>query len=162
MIERSADWLMLMAVVIFIDVVGRGVFNSPLDGTHEIIGNSVVAILFLQLPYALVHRGMLRTTIIYLGVRDKIKRVIDGLSYGLGIVLFVAIAWGGWGDMIIGWDILEFEGEGALEFPVYLIRTLIVFFGSVSALACALMVARAVLNNDPTADFHKGAPGGGS
>ena len=34
---------------------------------------------------------------------------------------------GGWTDMIKGWEIGEYQGIGAIEFPVYPIRTVIIF-----------------------------------
>jgi hypothetical protein len=42
-------------------------------------------------------------------------------------MLFLGIAVGGWTDMIKGWEIREYQGIGAIEFPVYPIRTVIIF-----------------------------------
>jgi TRAP-type C4-dicarboxylate transport system permease small subunit len=124
---------MLLAGIILYDVVGRGVFNAPFLGAHEIIGNSIVGILFMQLPSAIQRGGMARTTLLY----DKLgawgRAVIDGSTALLGIFFFCAIAIGGWGDMVTGWRIGEFEGIGALEVPVYPIRTLTVFLSVLSA-----------------------------
>ena len=46
--------------------------------------------------------------------------IINILSYAIGIMLFTGIAVGGWTDMIKGWEIREYQGIGAIEFPVYL------------------------------------------
>ena len=48
----AAGWLMLIAVVIFVEVTGRGVFSAFLGG-DEIVTNSVPAIVFLQVPLAI-------------------------------------------------------------------------------------------------------------
>ena len=53
--------------------------------------------------------------------------IINIISYVIGIMLFLGIAVGGWTDMIKGWEIREYQGIGAIEFPVYPIRTVIIF-----------------------------------
>ena len=42
-------------------------------------------------------------------------------------MLFIGISIGGWTDMIKGWEIREYQGIGAIEFPVYIVRTVIIF-----------------------------------
>ncbi len=140
----AAAWLLILAFVILYDVLGRALFNSPFLGAREILGNSVVAILFLQVPLA-IHRGnMLRTTLIYDLTGVNGKRVIDIVSFMLGVGFFVAIGMGGWDDMITGWRIREFEGIGALELPVYPIRTLAVFLSFFGAIIYLAMVAEVI------------------
>ena len=70
---------------------------------------------------------MLRTTLIYDFFKNKGKKIINIISYIIGIMLFIGIAVGGWTDMIKGWEIGEYQGIGAIEFPVYPIRTVIIF-----------------------------------
>ena len=70
---------------------------------------------------------MLRTTLIYDFFKKRGKMIINIISYVIGIMLFVGIAVGGWTDMIKGWEIGEYQGIGAIEFPVYPIRTVIIF-----------------------------------
>ncbi len=142
----AAAWLLMLAFVILYDVIGRAVFNSPFLGAREILGNSVVAILFLQVPLA-IHRGnMLRTTLIYDLTGTNGKRVIDITTFLLGAGFFVAMGVGGWHDMITGWRIREFEGIGALEIPVYPLRTMAVFLSFLGAIVYLAMVAEIVSN----------------
>jgi len=129
----AAGWLMLLAGLILYDVVGRGVFDAPFLGAHEIVGNSVVGILFLQLPNAIQSRGMARTTLVYDKVGPWGRALIDALTGLAGLAFFLAIAVGGWGDMVTGWQIAEYEGIGAVEVPVYPIRTITVFLSFLSA-----------------------------
>ena len=37
----SSGWVLILAGVIFVDVMGRAVFNHPLLGTAEIVKNSI-------------------------------------------------------------------------------------------------------------------------
>ena len=46
--------------------------------------------------------------------------------------------------MIESWDILELEGSGIVEIPVYPIRTLVVIIGFVGAFVCSLMVYKSL------------------
>ena len=70
---------------------------------------------------------MLRTTLIYEFCNKNAKATINILSFLIGIMLFVGISVGGWTDMIKGWEIREYQGIGAIEFPVYIVRTVIIF-----------------------------------
>ena len=96
-------------------------------GADQIVQNSVPAIVFLQVPFAIASGTMLRTTLIYDFFKNKGKKIINIISYVIGIMLFIGIAVGGWTDMIKGWEIGEYQGIGAIEFPVYPIRTVIIF-----------------------------------
>lgn len=141
----SAVWLAALALLILFDVVGREAFSAPIYGTNEIVSNSVLSIMLLQLPLSILTRRSLRTTLIYgtLGIRRK--AMVDMLSYFLGMCLFVAIAIGGWNFMIESWAIGEVEGSGVISIPVYPIRTLVVGIGVFGALVCLLQVVKAVV-----------------
>ncbi len=134
----SAIWLSAIALLILYDVVGREVFGSPLYGTNEIVANSVLSVMLLQLPLSILTRGSLRTTIVYGGLSTRGKGIVDALSYAFGACLFLTIAIGGWGFMIEAWEIGEMEGSGVVSIPVYPIRTLVVFIGIVGMLVCLL------------------------
>ena len=136
----SAVWIFSVAALILFDVVGREVFASPFHGTNEIVSNSVLAILMLQLPLSILNRSSLRTTIVYGKVRAMGKGIIDSISYLLAGLLFLAIAIGSWPNMIEAWAILEQEGSGIVEIPVYPIRTLVVFVGFFGVAVCALLI----------------------
>ncbi len=132
-------WAFLLALVILMDVIGRSFLGQPLQGTKEIVANSIVAIVFLQFPLAVRDRAFLRTTLLYNMFPAFIRRVIDGAGYIIGFCLFGAMAYGGWPDMIIGWQIGEFEGEGAFRVPVYPVRTIIVILSGLCALGFAML-----------------------
>ena len=124
----SAFWALLLAGIFLVDIIGRDVFNTPFLGTHEIVGNSIVGILFLELPSTIKRGAMLRTVFIFNAVSENWRRIIDCASYVLGILLFLAIVFGGWDTMITSWEILEIEGAGAFEVPIYPVRTIIILF----------------------------------
>lgn len=130
----SAFWVVLLAVMIFIDVCGRYLFNTPLLGTAEIIKNSVVAIAFLQLPLAIQRGGMLRTTLILDNVTPRVRRYLHRFANLLGLLFFLAIAYSSWQPFVDAWQISEYEGEGALRVPTYPVRFLLVLTSILAAL----------------------------
>jgi len=136
----SGIWLFSITVLILYDVIGREVFAAPFHGTNEIVSNSVLSILMLQLPLTIINRSSLRTTILYGKMGKGGKAKTEALSYLLAGLVFLGIAYGSWENMIESWEILELEGSGVVEIPVYPIRTLVVFIGFVGALVCSLMV----------------------
>jgi TRAP-type C4-dicarboxylate transport system permease small subunit len=129
----AAFWALALAFLILYDILGRTFFNHPFDGTIEIVANSMVSILFLQMPYTIYRGAHLRTTVIYQNVPAIWRRLIDTVVAVLGVWFFCSIALGGYEDMIIGWEVDEREGEGSIRVPVYPVRTLIVVFALISA-----------------------------
>ena len=121
----AAIWLVFVAFTIFAEVTFRN-FGLFL-GADQIVQNSVPAIVFLQVPFAIVSGTMLRTTLIYEFCSTNSKIIINVLSFLIGMMLFIGIAVGGWTDMIKGWEIREYQGIGAIEFQVYIVRTVIIF-----------------------------------
>lgn len=141
----SAIWISAVAVLILCDVTGREFFSSPLYGTNEIVANSVLSIMLLQLPLSILSRRSLRTTIVYSSLNLRGKSIVDAVSYLFGAGLFIAIAFGGWSFMIESWEIGELEGSGIVSIPVYPIRSLVVAIGFVGALVCLIQTCKALI-----------------
>lgn len=148
----SAVWLAAIALLILADVVGREFLGTPVYGTNEIVSNSVLSILFLQLPLSILRRSALRTTIFYGVVGSRGKGWIDAASYALAGLLFLAIAIGSWPNMIEGWEILEQEGSGIINIPVYPIRTLVIVVSAVTTVVCSLLVYQSLFHPKPSGE----------
>lgn len=118
----SAFWTMAIALLIFADVTGRGLFNSPIPGTKEIIQNSVVAITFLQLPLAIYSGSMLRTSIFADAVPPIFRKLLRTICALLGLALFLGLVWSTWPSFMDAYRIGEYEGEGALRVPTWPVR----------------------------------------
>ena len=56
----AAMWAFALTFLILADVIGRGVFSAPINGTAELVTASIVIIVFLQAGYAIRSRSMLR------------------------------------------------------------------------------------------------------
>lgn len=147
----AAIWAFVLAFLILADVLGR-VVGLAFQGTVELVANSIVAIVFLQFPLTIVRGRFLRSTVIYDAVSDRGRQVIDLMSCLLGLGIFVAIAWGGWADMITSFRIGEFEGEGALRVPVYPTRA-IIFVMSVLSILCYVQLIIRLLGGARLSDY---------
>ena len=140
----AAFWAFTLAFVIVADVIGRSTGHS-LQGTAEIVANSIVAIVFLQFPLAIERGYFLRATLLYDYFPASIRGLLDIVAYLLGAWLFVAMAWGGWSDMITGYRIGEFEGEGALRVPVYPVRAVIFIMSLLSVVVYLMLIAKSLV-----------------
>lgn len=141
----AAIWLILVAITIFAEVTFRN-FGLFL-GADQIVQNSVPAIVFLQVPFAIASGTMLRTTLIYDFFKERGKRIVNRISYIIGVLLFTGIAVGGWTDMIKGWEIGEYQGIGAIEFPVYPIRTVIIFSSIIIVIIYSTLIIKTFIND---------------
>jgi TRAP-type C4-dicarboxylate transport system permease small subunit len=53
----GSAWTVVLMVLICVDVVARAALNHPIRGVSEIVGLSLVACVFLQLPHIPSLRG---------------------------------------------------------------------------------------------------------
>ena len=136
----SAFWTLALAVLIFCDVTGRGVFNNPIPGTKEILQNSVVAITFLQLPLAIYSGSMLRTTILADAVPAPVRKFLRTLSMVLGFIVFMGLLWSTWPSFWDAYRIGEYEGEGALRVPTWPVRGTVLVISVFGAFAYLSMI----------------------
>jgi TRAP-type C4-dicarboxylate transport system permease small subunit len=142
----AAVWMFCLALLILIDVLARGVFNVPLLGIPELIANSVVSIAFLQLPYTVRIRAMLRAEVIGSVLGETSQRVLLVIGLLTGAVFFAMIFWAGWTPMEQSWITAEYEGEGGLRVPVYPVRTIVVFCSLLAAINYVLAARGEILN----------------
>ncbi|XWN33392.1 MAG: TRAP transporter small permease [Devosia sp.] len=147
-------WVFVLAFLILADVLGRALFGEPLQGTKEIVANSIVAVVFLQFPLAIKEGALLRSTLILDALPSVGRRTVIAAGHLLGAALFAAMALGGWEDTVIGWRIGEIEGEGALRVPVYPVRTVVLILSAVSTFLFLALFVAALLGRDPETVRH--------
>jgi len=136
----SAAWVLLLGFAIIVDVLGRSLFSFPIQGTSEVIKNSVVAITFMQLPLAILSGSMLRTEIFADALPKIGRRVLRTVGYVIGLTLFLLIAWSALEPAMYAFRIGEYEGEGALRVPTWPIRFLLIATAVYSSIAYLAMI----------------------
>lgn len=156
----AAMWAFVLCFVIVADVVGRGVFDSPLQGTPEIVANSIVMIVFLQAGYAIRSGSMLRAEFLVKLFGNGARRVVLGIGYFLGIVFFAVMFWGAIDLAVHSWVSGEYEGEGALRVPSWPTR-FIILIGSLLGIVnyLALTVEDVFLARPVTSHAQSGNAG---
>ena len=115
----AAAWAFGLTFLILADIIGRGAFDSPVQGTPEIVTASIVIIVFLQAGYAIRSRSMLKADFLVIKFSEPVQRVLLAIGYLLGAAFFLMIITGGWEESILSWVENEFEGEGALRVPAW-------------------------------------------
>ena len=113
----AAVWAFGMTFMILADIIGRGAFDAPINGTPELVTASIVIIVFLQAGYAIRSRSMLRADFLVEHLPPKVQRVLLAVGYLLGAAFFLMIITGGWDESIRSFTEGEYEGEGALRVP---------------------------------------------
>lgn len=136
----SASWTLVLAFLIFGDVVGRIFLSRPIPGTKEILQNSVVTITFLQIPLAIYSGSMLRTSILTDSVQPSMRRILRTFASLLGLALFLALIWGTVPSFYDAYRIGEYEGEGSLRVPTWPVRGMIVLMSAFGAWAYVHMI----------------------
>ena len=130
LLAMAAALIFLLSFLVVADVVGRGVFNTPVKGTPEIVSMSIVIICFLLAAYAVQSGGMIYADVLVSGFGIRGRAFAKVLSAILGTAFFVLVVWGSYEPTMHAWTSGEYEGEGALRVPVWPAR-LVILFGSV-------------------------------
>ncbi|WP_208990704.1 TRAP transporter small permease subunit [Pseudovibrio sp. Tun.PSC04-5.I4] len=97
----SALLILFVTCIIIVDVLGRGLFNSPLTGTVEIVSNVIVVIAFLQISYAIQTNGMFHTDMFVNLMPSSIKKALQLLAELAGAALIAMMIYASWGDMML-------------------------------------------------------------
>ncbi len=134
----AAAWAFVLCFFILADIIARAV-NMPLQGTKEIVANSVVMIVFLQVGFAVRSGSMLRTDFLMGAFGPKSAQFVTVLGLLLGAAFFLFLAKAGITPALRSFANGEFDGEGALRVPVWPARFMIVFGGALAALNYVLL-----------------------
>jgi TRAP-type C4-dicarboxylate transport system permease small subunit len=113
----AAVWAFGLTFMILADIIGRGAFDAPINGTPELVTASIVIIVFLQAGYAIRSRSMLRADFLVEHLPPKVQRALLAVGYLLGAAFFLMVITGGWDESIRSFTEGEYEGEGALRVP---------------------------------------------
>lgn len=93
--------MLLMMLQIVADVAGRMIFNSPLDGTTEIVsGYYMVAVIFFPLAYVSHNDGHI---MVELFTRHLPERRIAWLETVIGAICLAFVVWFTWESIVSAW-----------------------------------------------------------
>jgi TRAP-type C4-dicarboxylate transport system permease small subunit len=124
----ASAWLFVMMAIVVTDVLGRFLFSAPIDGSNEITAMSVIAVLYLQIPYTLRSGRMTRSDAFHSRLTARHPRfgnVLALVYHVAGACLMAAIVFAAWpkwlnsyrSDFYVGVkDVFTFP-----EWPMFLI-----------------------------------------
>lgn len=136
----GAVWAFALCFFILADIIFRAL-NMPISGTKEIVANSVVIIVFMQLGFAVRSQSMLRADFLVAMLPMPAQKVMLIFCYLLGAGLFLFLLKAGITPAMRSWANGEFDGEGALRVPVWPARFAILLGGGLAGLNYLLLSA---------------------
>ncbi|WP_419907171.1 TRAP transporter small permease [Hoeflea sp.] len=136
----AATWAFVLCFIALADIVFRAM-NLPLQGTKEIVANSVVMIVFLQLGFAIRSRSMLSADFLIHAFGPRTQRALAAFGYILGAVFFAILFHGGIELALRSFANGEFDGEGALRVPVWPARFTILIGSALAVINYLLLAA---------------------
>lgn len=114
----GAIWAFALCFFILTDIVTRAL-NLPFSGTKEIVANSVVIIVFMQVGYAVRSQSMLRADFLVIMMPQVVQKLLLIFAYVLGAALFLFLLKAGIKPAMRSFLNGEFDGEGALKVAVW-------------------------------------------
>jgi C4-dicarboxylate transporter, DctQ subunit len=119
LLAAAAALAFALSFLVVADIIGRSAFNSPVQGTPELVSMAIVIICFLLAGYAVWSRSMIFADVLIKAFGWRGPCFATMLSGVLGAILFALIAWGTWEPLLHAIASGEYEGEGALRVPTW-------------------------------------------
>lgn len=139
--------LMLLIVA---DVIGRNFLDVPITGVSEIAARAVVAIVFLQVPAAILQRRLTRADFLarrIARVSTTTVALMEAVFCIAGAIVFALILWASWPELPESWASAEFFGvQGVWTIPTWPFRAITVA-GAALAILAALYRAGAEIRS---------------
>jgi TRAP-type C4-dicarboxylate transport system permease small subunit len=133
-----------LTVMTVVSVIGRYLFNSPIQGDYELVTTGTAITVFLFLPYCHLQRGNVVVDLFLSWAPRKVQSFFDGASGLLLAAIAGVLAW----RMIHGGIDMHRYGEVSyiLALPVWPVFPLAVLALSLLSAACLYTAVR---------DFHE-------
>jgi TRAP-type C4-dicarboxylate transport system permease small subunit len=148
-----------LAFLILTDVLARN-SGYTFVGVPEYVRNTLIVIIFLQLPYAVRVRSMLVVDIFVGTLPNSARLALAIFGYVLGIAFFGALTYGAFEPAVNAWVKGEVEGEGVVEVAAWPAKFAIVYGCALATVLYALRIyealhtgmARPAMSEIPVAD----------
>jgi TRAP-type C4-dicarboxylate transport system permease small subunit len=135
--------IVVMALAVNADVIGRDLFNQPIAGVTEFLGLSIVALVFLQMANTLREDRHVSNDLIMATVARRHPRVafaFYGLFHLIGGALMAMIVWYVIPILQENYEGNYFKGTGGVvEIPVWPFLAIVVIGGAVAAVQYLLL-----------------------
>ncbi|MBW3099039.1 TRAP transporter small permease subunit [Pseudohoeflea coraliihabitans] len=135
----GAAMVLGMVILVNMDVFGRWLFNAPMPGTLELTELGIVAVVYLQLAYAIRSRRLTRSdSFLDFLARKGALRANAGLRFVFnlcGAAILTIIAYGQLPRLIDAWSRGYFKGNvGVFTAPTWPFETILLIGASAGAI----------------------------
>jgi TRAP-type C4-dicarboxylate transport system permease small subunit len=134
----GAIWAFVLCFFILAEIICRA-FDIPISGTKEIVANSVVIIMFMQIGYAVRSGSMLRADFLVVMMPKVLQKLLLILCLLAGAAFFFFLLKSGIKPALRSFANGEFDGEGALRVPVWPARFAILLGGGLAGVNYLLL-----------------------
>jgi TRAP-type C4-dicarboxylate transport system permease small subunit len=162
LIERAALWMhqvgaaltIAVTLVICYDVAGRLLFNRPFYGGAELAATGLVLIVFLQVPYSILQKKLLRVTFFYELAGRLGRSALNSMAYAVGAVFFAALFATSWEPLVESLRTAEFYGMDAFRIPAWPLRIATLLLWLLTSLACVYLMLQSLRGRMTEAEDH--------
>ena len=134
----GAIWAFVLCFFILADIIFRAL-NMPISGTKELVANSVVMIVFMQVGFAVRSQSMLRADFLVVMMPKVVQKLLLVFALLLGAAFFLFLLKAGIKPALRSFANGEFDGEGALRVPVWPARFAILLGGGLAGVNYLLL-----------------------
>ncbi len=131
MMVLTAFCAFAIAFFILVEISAR-LLGLRFYGTAEYIRNTLIIIVFLQVPFAVRTRSMLAVDIFVGQLPPRGLLATGVIGCILGAVFFGAVVWGAWEPALRSWVENEYEGEGIVDVAAWPAKFSIVIGGALA------------------------------
>jgi TRAP-type transport system small permease protein len=133
MIIIASITLAIMTMYIFLDVIGRYIFNHPIVGALEITEDYLMGIvIFFAISYTFTRNGHVSVQLFDRFMSVHVKKIILKLVHLIGLVYMFLITWQGYKQMVYTYS----SGSLSKSSLAYILRPAYLILVLGSALLC--------------------------
>lgn len=137
-------WIFLLLLLVNADVIGRDLFSKPIAGVPELLGLSIVGIVYLQLPNTLWSGRFTRAEFVSDVVDRRWPRAgacLRAVFHLLGLVLIVVLFLALVPEFVSAWTLGDYVGAiGVFTAPTWPVRLVMLLGCAVTAITYLLLL----------------------
>ena len=139
-------WIFLLMLLVNADIIGRELLLAPVRGTTELVGLSIVGIVFLQLAHTLAVGRLTRSDAVLGFLCRRYRRIgaaVGAVFHLTGCVVMLIIAWASYPYLKDAIEIGDYVGAvGDFTAPTWPVRAIILIGSLVTAIQFLLLAVR--------------------
>lgn len=128
--------------LIVVDVCLRAFFHSTVVGASVIARNTLIAGVFLGMPYVTFKSSHTRAEVFYTNARPAVKLSMDILAQVFGVIVFALMSYSLINPTLKAYSSGQFDSEATMLLPLWPIYTCVLFgaiFSTYAAIRCLVL-----------------------